>query len=121
MKPKINESHLISEKCVARELLRQVGEVKHIWLCNISNACLADEMHIWAELSQTRPCGLGLVVLFQRVLTGQTQRRGVRRGPGRFLCNPSQRVGCYFQFVLLFHSLMLNMYLVLFLGERWPT
>lgn len=41
----------------------RLDEVKHIckiWHCKSSEACLADETHIWAELGQTQPCGLGL-------------------------------------------------------------
>lgn len=87
---------------MARELLWQVGGIKHIWLWKISDACLADEMPIWAEvLSQTRPCGLGLVVLFQRVLEGQTQRRGVRGLAGFCVIRHSElavisNLSCYF-------------------------
>lgn len=43
--------------CGRLDEVKQIGE---IWHWKSSEACLADETHICAELGQTHPCGSGL-------------------------------------------------------------
>ncbi len=60
----------------------RLDEVKHIcktWHCKSSEKRLAEETHIWAELSQTHPCGSGWVWVEQcyECFSGTDAEKGI--------------------------------------------